>query len=390
MKPRILLVSTADPRCRQLEDLLADGRTTARRLGPGPGERKADGDAPPWVGPAPDLLVLGALGGTQEAVELARSSLTREPDLSVLVVDEPDQWPETLRHRMGLMVVAPGDRAGFAAARERLLERRELLRQAGRREVDRAGADVLAEAALVGELPAVREMRIRLDRELQTPRCVVVAGETGTLRGRVLRRRLREVPWSDPVVVVEDVDELSPTEQGRILDRVREGHRVAATATARFRDRVAEGAFRTDLYYALGGSPVVTVPLRERRDDLGRLMSACGLDTLTPECLARLCSHDWPGNLRQLELVCELACLLARGQPVGDEHLMLPEPEGREAPDAFVLNIPSDGVALDQVEREAIRQTLEAADSNIAEAARRLGIERGKLRYRLRRYELGR
>ncbi|HZM01214.1 MAG TPA: hypothetical protein VFD43_13285, partial [Planctomycetota bacterium] len=126
MNARVLLVCADDPRRRLLEDLLADLRPVVRTLG----VKAAD---VPWSGPAPDLLVIGAFGRTALAAELARVALAAEPNLSVLAVDEAENWPEALLHRAGVSVVALGARGGLAAARERLLERRALLREVSSR-----------------------------------------------------------------------------------------------------------------------------------------------------------------------------------------------------------------------------------------------------------------
>lgn len=387
MTHRILLIASADARCRQVEDLLADCHTAVRRLG-GPDDHGAPDEAP-WTGPAPDVLVVGALGGTQAAVELVRRACAAEPDLSVLVVDEPGQWPEALRHHPGVLVVAPGQRQEFLAARVRLLERRSLLREVAAR-ATRPDDDRMAAAALEGDLPSVREMRLMVERQISGRRSLVLSGEAGTLRRRMLAHLLRDRDTDETLLCVDDIDALAPAAQADVLERLRGGHQVVATATTHYRERVSDGSFRSDLYYALGGLPVVTVPLRERLDDLDRLAHAAGLDAVSEDGLARLRAHRWPGNLRELELVVEHARMLARGDTIAGGHVMLPAPDGARVPDRFVLNIPAGGISLDEIEREALRQTLEAAGSNIAEAARRLDIERGKLRYRLRRFGLGR
>jgi DNA-binding NtrC family response regulator len=385
MSPRTLLLCAEDGRRRQLEDLLADSRAVVRGLPRG---------APdvPWTGPAPDLLVIGAFGRTADAVEVVRVGLAAEPALSVLVVDESANWPEALLDLPGVAVVTLAARGGFAAARARLLERRALLREvASRREEPR---DRLAAEALLGELPAVRELRLMLERLSDRQAVVVLAGETGTLRRRLLRHVLRtqgDLGVDSETVLVEDVDALSPVQQGSVLRLLQQGRRVVATATPRFAESVREGRFRSDLYYRLGGRPVTTVPLRERLEDLPRLARACGLVAATPEALSLLAAYDWPGNLRELELAVEHAQMLANGAPVDSRHVVLPELATHRLPSgSFVLRIPQDGVSLEAVEREAIRQTLEATDRNVAETARRLALQRGKLRYRLRRYGLGR
>ncbi len=381
MTARVLLLSSADPRCRSLERLLTDLRTVARAL---------DGvESPPWNGPPPDLLVVGALGATEAGVGLVRSALSLEPLLSVLVMDDPARWPEALHHLPGVGVVAPDDRAGFTAERTRLLERRELLRQVDARRAE--PHDRLAAAALDGDSPAVREMRLMLDRQRDGRGSIVVAGERGTLRTRILNHVVRDAGRDDETLLVEQIDDLSPSRQGEVLRRLKNGHRLAATATGFFRERVRDGSFRRDLYYALGGVPVETVPLRERAEDIERLAAACGLDDVDDEVQAALRHHPWRGNLRQLEIVAEQALMLAGTRPVEMEHVLLPGPAAaRIPPDRFFLQVPEQGVPLEQVEKEVIRQTLDHTGSNITEAARRLEIERGKLRYRLRRYGLGR
>jgi DNA-binding NtrC family response regulator len=233
-------------------------------------------------------------------------------------------------------------------------------------------------------------MRMLLERQVEGRGAVVIAGEPGTLRRRLLRHALADLVARDEIVWVDDIDRLAPSAQGDLLEQARAGLRIAATATPGFKHGMRDGSLRSDLYYSIGGSPVTTVPLRMRPDDVDRLMAAAGVTAITEDAMARLRAYEWPGNLRELELVAEHARVLAGNGVVADEHVMVPAGAAQDAADAFVLRIPSAGMALEAVEREAIRQTLEASDSNVAEAARRLAIERGKLRYRLRRYGLGR
>ena len=386
MVARILLVCADDPRRRQLEDLLADQRTTVRRL-------DVVGRDLAWSsGPAPDLLVVGAFGRTAHAVEVVRTALAAEPTLSALAVDDPSSWPEALLHLPGVAVVPFEARGGFAAARARLLERRALLRQVATRRDE--PLDRLAAEALQGDQPAVREMRLMLARAEDRSAHIVLAGEPGTLRTRILRHVLRtlgDLGADSDTLLVEDIDLADSSRQAAFLRFAQAGRRLVATATAEFRVRARDGRFRDDLYYRLGGHPVDTVPLRERRQDVARLALAAGLAVESEAALALLATYDWPGNLRELELVCQHAGLLSRGGPVDERHVALPEVAGARLPSGrFVLRIPESGVSLEEIEKEAIRQALIATDSNVAETARRLSVERGKLRYRLRKFGLGR
>ncbi|MHC4845724.1 MAG: AAA-type ATPase lid domain-containing protein [Planctomycetota bacterium] len=389
MSARILLVTADDPRRRMLEDLLADQRTVVRAL---PETKPGHGADVPWAGPAPELLVIGAFGRTGDAAELARVTLAAEPDLSVLVVDDEQNWPEALLALPGLAVTGLQARGGFLAARDRLLERRRLLREvAERREEPK---DRLAAAALEAEVPCVREMRLMLERVAEKDTSIVLSGELGTLRLRTLRHLLRtqgDLGVDSDTVLVENIDMLSPVKQGSVLRLAQAGRRIVATATTGFLDRARDGSFRSDLYYRLGGQPVVAPPLRQRGvEEVLRLSELCGLRTESERARQLLGNYGWPGNLRELELTSEHALMLADGGPVDERHIPLPELAWQQLPSgSFVLRLPESGASLEAVEREAIRQTLEAADSNVAEAARRLAVDRGKLRYRLRRYGLG-
>lgn len=384
MSARILLVCAEDPRRRMLEDLLADQRPVGRKLVETPADV-------PWNGPAPDLLVIGAFGRTALAAELVRVALAAEPNLSVLVVDEAANWPEALLNRPGVAVVTLGARGGLQAARERLLERRALLREVASRRG--APKDKLAAAALEGDSPAVREMRLMLQRVAEGGSSVVLAGEPGTLRRRILRHLLRrdaDLGVDSEELLVEDIDELSPVQQASVLRLLQQGRRVVASATPRFRQRVADGSFRSDLYYRLGGQPVQAVPLRERRHDVERLARACGMPAVGEAVWHRLQAYDWPGNLRELELVVEHARILAGTEAIEERHLQLPEAAQTLPAGTFVLRLPQGGASLEAIEREVLRQAFETAHGNVAEAARLLEIDRGKLRYRLQKFGLGR
>jgi DNA-binding NtrC family response regulator len=161
------------------------------------------------------------------------------------------------------------------------------------------------------------------------------------------------------------------------------------------RKEVEEGRFREDLYFRLAVIPIRVPPLRERPEDvvplarhfLARLGAGLGRPHLrfadgVEEALAR---HPWPGNVRELENAVERGVVLARGETVGLEDLLLEGP-GREAPAA---GGPAAGEVtlqevVDRAAAEHVRATLAACDGRRAEAARRLGVDRTTL-YRLMR-----
>jgi two-component system, NtrC family, response regulator AtoC len=163
---------------------------------------------------------------------------------------------------------------------------------------------------------------------------------------------------------------------------------------------VEAGEFREDLFYRLSVVAVYVPPLRERREDVAPLAlhflaSLCldmGLPTrrLSPDALGSMEAYDWPGNARQLRNLLERILLLDDRETV--EMASLP-PEFRIASGvhgdpghSFVL--PPDGVHLDTVERDLIRQALERTGGNKTRSARLLGLSRDTFRYRVEKHGL--
>ena len=173
------------------------------------------------------------------------------------------------------------------------------------------------------------------------------------------------------------------------------------TATNRdLEQAVADGDFREDLFYRLNVVPIEIPPLRDRPEDIAplalhfidTLCTEMRLETrlLVPDALRALESHAWPGNSRQLRNVLERILLLEDGETI--EVASLP-PEirgtgaaGAEESGVFVL--PAEGVDLDAVERDLIRQALERTGGNKSGAARLLGMSRDTFRYRADKHEL--
>ncbi len=166
--------------------------------------------------------------------------------------------------------------------------------------------------------------------------------------------------------------------------------RVVAATNRDLRAEVAAGRFREDLFFRLAVIPIHIPPLRERREDilplarhflarwnaeLGRALS--GWSAPVEQFLV---SHAWPGNVRELENAIERGVVLARGDEIGlDDLLIDPEAPAGEAPEARGLQ-----AFLDAAAAERIRAVLAEAGGVRIEAARRLGVDRTTL-YRLMR-----
>jgi DNA-binding NtrC family response regulator len=169
------------------------------------------------------------------------------------------------------------------------------------------------------------------------------------------------------------------------------------------------GRFRQDLYYRLTGVTIEIPPLRDRRDMLEPLARAFAAlasakarrpqPAFSPDALAALHRHNWPGNIRELRNVIERAVLLAGAGVIAPNHLGLgreSRPTMQMAPvtepivarrDSVPNNLSSE---LADLERARIIETLEQCGGNQTRAARLLGISRTTLVARMEAYALRR
>jgi anaerobic nitric oxide reductase transcription regulator len=169
--------------------------------------------------------------------------------------------------------------------------------------------------------------------------------------------------------------------------------RVVAATNRDLREEVRAGRFRSDLYYRLGVYPLEVPPLRARRDDLA-LLSGHFLDAaqerlglgqlrLSTDARRRLRDHDWPGNVRELEHTILRGAVRAAETRHGDTIVIERDHLGL---DAVGQSSPADQPAtrplrdtVDAFTRQLIETTVADCGDNWAEAARRLGVQRGNL-----------
>jgi DNA-binding NtrC family response regulator len=161
--------------------------------------------------------------------------------------------------------------------------------------------------------------------------------------------------------------------------------RVLAATNVDLRQAVRDRTFREDLYYRLNVVPVHVPPLRERREDIPRLVEHfvrkfardCHRDVrgVSAGALDALTRYDWPGNVRELENVIQRAVVLVARPVIHLEDVPLdvamPETVSLLARDTLPLR-----EAADQFERQYVVRTLERAHWNVSRAARQLGVHR--------------
>ncbi|MEO6022625.1 MAG: sigma-54 dependent transcriptional regulator [Burkholderiales bacterium] len=208
---------------------------------------------------------------------------------------------------------------------------------------------------------------------------------------------------------LDEIGELPLDLQAKLLNVIerRRTRRLGATKESRVgaqfvagtnRDlphMIAEGAFRSDLYYRLNVITLTLPPLRERGDDVLLLARHFAAQTcrrynlpamnFSEDALLALTRYHWPGNVRELKHQIERALLLSHGDELSSKDLGL---DSRDAAPAADAKNTLRGLTLEAAERQLIVEALRDARDNVSEAARRLGVSRMTLRYRMEKYAL--
>ena len=305
--------------------------------------------------------IIGESGRMQDVLSLVRR--VAASDATVLVRGESGTGKELIAkaiHHASRRAAAPLVRVNCAALPENLLESElfghekgaftgAVASRKGRFELADGGSLFLDE---IGDLPL--HLQVKLLRVLQ-------------------EREFERVGSSRPIPA--DVRVLAATHRD-----------LEALARA--------GQFRDDLYYRINVVTIALPPLRERREDIPRLIdhflagfaakNGKAIQGLTREARDALLRYDYPGNVRELENLIERAVVLTRDDVIGlaDLPLSLREPEPAVAEER---GLPA---TVEGLERRMIRDALARAGGVQTAAAERLGISERVLRYKLRKYGL--
>lgn len=221
---------------------------------------------------------------------------------------------------------------------------------------------------------------------------------------------------------LDEVAEMSPTAQAKLLRVLADGEiqRVGSTVTRRvdvrvlaathrnLREYVQKGKFREDLYYRLAVLLIHLPPLRERKEDLGELCRMLSVSIaadikvkarpLSAGAEMKLAGYAFPGNVRELRNLLERALILGQGselqpedfplQPAAAEPLPSDRPQTIEEMAAQLPPSLDLRDVLMRFERALILRALDTADGVQAEAARRLGVSRSDLGYKVAKYAI--
>ncbi len=259
--------------------------------------------------------------------------------------------------------------------------------------------------------------------------------DRGAFTGASSSRAGRFERAKDGTLFLDEIASLSFVAQGKLLRALQErciervggtklihvDVRVVAATNVDLRDEVAGGRFREDLFFRLNVFPIALPPLKERRDDIPLLMEAflqryCeqhdrDVPGFTPRAVQALLQYDFPGNIRELQNLVERGVIMVGPDEPIDLHHLFRAGE-RHDRQSMSLNdggrliesaVPADDPILHPAGKPSrarvfdselpdggkviaeYRRALVSARYNVAEAARRMGLTRAQLAYRLKR-----
>jgi two-component system response regulator HydG len=332
---------------------------------------------------------------------------------------------------------------------ERLTRERERLEEENRRLLDETGR-AAAGRLFVGDSPAARRVLDLVSRVAPSRISVLVTGESGTGKELVARMiHARSDRTEKPFVAIncaalpeslleselfgiergvatgvearagrfeaaqsgtlflDEIGDMPLALQSKLLRVLQEREiervggrrrvpinvRVLAATHARLSERIGTGEFREDLYYRLRVVEIAVPPLRDRREDIPKLVryflerfaarEGREVPTLERDAYAALLAHDFPGNIRELENLLEGAAALSQGGTIRRDDLQW-LPRGGVRTDATPVPGADEEIPdLRALEERHIQRVLRLAGGNKSRAARLLGISRRTL-YRKR------
>ncbi len=350
-------------------------------------------------------------------------------------------------------VQKPFNEEEIAIVVERAVRERNLVRE--NEVMQRTIEDIRRDRRLVGESPAMKPVLEKAQRLAQSSATVLIAGESGTGKEMIARavhaasprasrpmlclncaalsstlleselfghekgaftgadklRKGRFELADGGTLLLDEVSEIELGLQAKLLRVLQEQEfervgssvtrrvdtRVIATTNRNLREWAAVGKFREDLFYRLSVLLIEVPPLRERREDIPRLLeyfvdSISARDArekprLGEDAVELLTGYHWPGNVRELENLCERLCVLEPGRPVSADRI-----GGLLAGPVKTASAPIDdatfrhGRILADAERMLIMRTLDQYNGHREKTARALGIGLRTLGLKLKKW----
>jgi len=231
--------------------------------------------------------------------------------------------------------------------------------------------------------------------------------EKGAFTGAAQMKRGRLEAADRGTLFLDEVGDMSLDTQAKFLRAIETGEierlggtrtiqvdaRIVAATNKNLSEEIQAGRFREDLFYRLSVVPIHVQPLRARKEDIPLLirhfMGGFGQEhgrpprKLEPEAIERLSRYSWPGNVRELRNLIERLLIMSEGESIGVQEVEQALPARTDEEPVSEIR-----AARDRAERDAILTTLKQCSWNVTEAAKRLGMDRGYLHRKIKRYGL--
>jgi len=231
--------------------------------------------------------------------------------------------------------------------------------------------------------------------------------ERGAFTGAVTARRGKFELAQRGTLLLDEIGDMNPTTQAKLLRVLEENEmervggektipldvRLFASTNQDLEALMTAGDFRPDLYHRLKVVPIEVPPLRDHPEDVKELcihylsyfcnQNGRRLKEISPDAMLVLRQYAWPGNIRELKNMMERVVIMVDGDVITPKQIALAI--GGEQ------TMPTTGNLTDQLsvfERRLIERALTAANGNIAEAARELGLDRGNLHRKIQRLDI--
>ena len=375
-------------------------------------------------------LVMTAYGTVESAVDAMKAG-AYDYVLKPFDLEEMEMKVErAIEHRRLLARIEAYDRSEIVPRFENIVGESPQMKEVFRtiEKVARSNATVLVlgETGVGKELvaEALHRNSSRSDRPFVKMNCAALheslleselfGHERGAFTGADRQRTGRFELANEGTLFLDEIGNMTPSTQTKVLRVLQEREferlggsrtvkvdvRLVAATNKNLEEAIQRGEFREDLYYRLNVVSVNVPPLRERKEDIVPLASHFidrfakelkkDVRGLEPAAVRALKRHTWPGNIRELENTVERAVLMAEGRFLQEDDMNLGA-SGRTSADnvaSLNLRLPPTGIALDELERQAILEALRISNWVQKDAAKFLGISSRVMNYKVAKYEI--
>ena len=224
--------------------------------------------------------------------------------------------------------------------------------------------------------------------------------ERGAFTGAVNRRLGKFEEAHNGTLFLDEIGEMDMNMQAKLLRALQEKEvtrigsneiiqvnaRIIVATHRNLKEEITKGNFREDLYYRLLGLPIPLPPLRERDNDILLIAkyfidhftkeNKLGKKHLAIEAKHKIMSHSFPGNIRELKSVVELACIMAEGEEINEEHLQI------HLTPVKTLGYNSANYTLRDYMRKLIQEYLDEYDYDVLKVAGKLDVGKSTI-YRM-------